>query len=263
MTTNSGEGLRRHPLKARDRLIVALDVPGEAPALRLVEQLAGTVGCFKIGLELFTRTGPGIVERIRTLAEEGTSIFLDLKFHDIPNTVERAVRAACELGVDMLTLHAGGGSEMLRAAVRGVANSGSGGVRALLLGVTVLTSSTGETLRETGVPAHADDDLAGQVLRLARLGVAAGLGGLVASPLEIRPLRLAFADAPPVRLVIPGVRPAWAAEPGDQRRVMTPADAIAAGADYLVVGRPITGQGDPAAAARRVVEEIAGAVAGS
>lgn len=241
-------------LEPVSRLIVALDVPGEAAAMRLVERLAGSVGLFKIGLELFTRVGPGIVERVRTAAGPGTGIFLDLKFHDIPNTVERAVRAAADLGVEMLTVHTSGGSEMLNAAVRG-ARSGDR-VGPTVLGVTVLTSSTDATLREIGVGATSAADVPAQVVRLARLGVAAGLGGLVASPLEVGPLRTAFAGAP-LRLVIPGVRPAWAAEQGDQRRVMTPGEAVAAGADFLVMGRPITGQEDPRAAARRVVEEIA------
>ncbi|MBV9127722.1 MAG: orotidine-5'-phosphate decarboxylase [Verrucomicrobia bacterium] len=240
--------------RARGRLIVALDVGGEPAALRLVERLAGEVGIFKIGLELFTLAGPGIVARVRA-AGGGAGIFLDLKFHDIPNTVERAVRAATSLGVEMLTLHASGGGEMLRAAVRGSAGGEAPAAgRPLLLGVTVLTSSNAGTLRELGLEAPTENAVATQVVRLARLAQGAGLGGLVASPLEIDPLRAAV--GPSLRLVIPGVRPIWAAEAGDQRRVLTPSEAVAAGADFLVVGRPITGATDPVEAARRVVEEI-------
>lgn len=241
----------------RDRLIVALDVPGEEPALRLVEALAGSVGLFKIGLELFTRVGPSIVARVRA-AGAGAGIFLDLKFHDIPNTVERAVRSALELGVDMLTVHASGGGEMLRAAVRGAGSPERAATGPLLLGVTVLTSSTEATLLEIGVSAPGSADVVAQVVRLAQLGAGSGLGGLVASPLEIRPLRAALAGQP-LALVIPGVRPAWAADAGDQKRVLTPGEAIAAGADYLVVGRPITGHRNPADAAKMIVEEITGA----
>ncbi len=254
MKTITAEHLNAQVLSPRSRLIVALDVPGETRALRLVDRLAGTAGLFKIGLELFTRAGPAIVARVRAAAGPECGIFLDLKFHDIPNTVERAVRAATELGVEMLTVHTAGGSEMLSAALRG---AGKGGP--VVLGVTVLTSSTDATLREIGVAADSPADVPAQVVRLARLGVAARLGGLVASPLEIQPLRAALAGAP-LRLVIPGVRPTWAAEHGDQSRVMTPGEAIAAGADYLVLGRPITGQDDPHAAACRIVDEIAAAL---
>lgn len=246
------------PLTSRERLIVALDVGGEAAALRMVELLAGTAGFFKIGLELFTLAGPAVVGRVRAVAGPDTGIFLDLKFHDIPNTVGRAVASAVELGVELLTVHLGGGAAMLAAAVRGAAapGGGDGGRRSpRVLGVSVLTSSTEETLRETGVE---HGSVADQVLRLARLGVTAGVGGLVASPLEIAPLRQAF--GPGLRLVIPGVRPAWASVGlgDDQRRVLSPREALAAGADHLVIGRPITGAVDPRTAAGRVLEELAG-----
>lgn len=238
----------------RRRLIVALDVGGETPALRMAELLAGTAGFFKVGLELFTAAGPGIIARLRAAAGPEAGIFLDLKFHDIPNTVERATRAAAALGVDLLTVHLGGGSEMLRAAARGAAGAGG---PLVVLGVSVLTSSTAETLRETGVGADAADGAVGtQVLRLAGLGAAAGIGGFVASPHEVGALRREFGPGP--RLVIPGVRPAGSAA-GDQRRTMTPGEALAAGADHLVIGRPISGAGDPRAAAERILGEMAAA----
>lgn len=233
------------PSAIRRRLIVALDVGGETPALRMAETLAGVAGFLKIGLELFVAAGPGIVRRVREAAGPDVGIFLDLKFHDIPNTVERATRAAAGLGVEMLTVHLGGGTAMLRAAVRGADG------KALVLGVSVLTSSTVETLRETGVAGSGVED---QVTRLGGLGVAAGVGGFVASPLEVTALRRAFGTGP--RLVIPGVRPAGS-DAGDQRRTMTPAEAITAGADHLVIGRPITGDPDPRAAAERILAEMA------
>lgn len=240
-------------LALRRRLIVALDVGGEAPALRLAERLAGTAGFFKVGLELFTLAGPGIVGRVRAAAGEGSGVFLDLKFHDIPNTVERATRAAAELGVELLTVHLTGGTEMLRAAVRGAASAPT--LPPTVLGVSVLTSATAETLRETGVAAEDDVGVAveTQVMRLARLGAAAGVGGFVASPWEVVALRREFGPGP--RLVIPGVRPAGG-DAGDQRRIMTPGEALAAGADQLVVGRPITGAADPRTAAERILEEM-------
>ena len=237
---------RAAPPSLRQRLIVALDVGGELPALRMAERLAGTAGFFKIGLELFVSAGPGIVGRVRAAAGPEAGIFLDLKFHDIPNTVERAVRMAAGLGVEMLTVHLGGGEAMLRAAARGAGEDGP-----LVLGVSVLTSSTEATLRETGIT---ESSVEVQVTRLARLGAAARVGGFVASPYEVVGLRQEFGPGP--RLVIPGVRPAGS-DAGDQRRTMTPAEALAAGADYLVIGRPITGTSDPRAAAERILEEMA------
>ena len=204
-------------------------------------QLAGAVGFFKIGLELFTRTGPGIVARVReTVGPCG--IFLDLKFHDIPNTARGAVRSASALGVEMLTVHLSGGRAMLEAAAKAADGP-------LILGVSVLTSMDAASLREVG----ADDDVPSQVVRLAGLGLECGVRGVVASPLEIAALRAAYGDR--LTIVTPGVRPAWAAA-DDQRRVMTPAEAVAAGADYLVIGRPITGASDPRAAAERIAAEI-------
>ncbi len=248
------------PLPAKDKIIVALDVPDAASAIRLSAQLAGTVGFLKVGLELFTRCGPDIIARVRdaaaAAAEDGTPprIFLDLKLHDIPNTVGRATAAAAGWGVDLLTVHLAGGSAMLKAAM---AEAGTG---LSLLGITVLTSSDEATLRETGIGAGSVEE---QVLRLARLGWGAGLRGVVTSPLEIGVLRREHGSG--LRIVTPGVRPAplqgtGAAAADDQRRVMTPAQAIRAGADHLVVGRPITGQPDARAAAERIVAEVASAL---
>ena len=224
-----------------------LDVPDADAAMRLVGQLAGHIVFYKVGLELFTRCGPGIIDRVQqaVLAVNGEQgrIFLDLKLHDIPNTVAGAVRSTATLGVDMLTVHLSGGGGMLRAA-------GAAADDLLLLGVSVLTSSDEETLRETGV----HDTVSDQVMRLAGLGRDSGLRGVVASPHEIRALRSRFgAD---LTIVTPGVRPKWAGA-NDQRRILTPAQAMEAGADYLVIGRPITAQPDPAAAARRIIDEIA------
>ena len=231
------------PRLAKDKIILPLDVADEAAALRLVEGLAGTVSFFKVGLELFTRCGPRIVDRIREAGGGASQVFLDLKLHDIPNTVAGAVRAAAALEVDFLTVHLAGGAAMLRAAVE------AAGEKTLLLGVSVLTSSDAGTLAETGVHGTVEE----QVLRLAALGVASGVRGIVASAHEARPLRTQF--GPDLTLVVPGVRPAAGAS-DDQRRVMTPREALAAGADYLVIGRPITAQPAPRAAAEAIVRDL-------
>ncbi len=228
-------------LKPAERIIVALDYPSAAPALALADRLGGEVGCFKVGLQLYTAEGPDLVRELR---RRGARVFLDLKLHDIPNTVAQAVRSAAALDVQMLTLHLGGGRAMIEAAVAARPEG------LLLLGVTVLTSSTEETLRETGVP----DPLAQQVERLGRLGVAAGIGGLVASPHEVGLLRREMPAG--IRLVIPGIRPAGS-DPGDQKRHLTPREAVAAGADYLVIGRPITAAADPAEALGAIVRDLA------
>jgi orotidine-5'-phosphate decarboxylase len=225
--------------QAAEKIIVALDVPSAAEGLSLVNLLSGAVGFFKIGLQSYTADGPALVRPASSISK----IFLDLKLHDIPNTVAKAVEAADKLGVKMLTLHLSGGSEMIRAAVRARKSD------MLLLGVTVLTSSTDETLREIGVPEKASD----QVLRLARLGVANGIDGVVASPHEARRLREEFGDK--IKIVTPGIRPAGA-EANDQKRFTTPRQAIDEGADYLVIGRPVTGAEDPLAAVNRIVEEL-------
>ena len=223
---------------AAEKIIVALDVPTAKEGLALINSLSGAVGLFKIGLQQYTAEGPALIR-------QAGKVFLDLKLHDIPNTVAKAVEAADKLGVKMLTLHLSGGGEMIRAAVR-ARKSGM-----LLLGVTVLTSSTHEMLREVGVA----EEISDQVLRLARLGVENGIDGLVASPHEVRVLREEFGDK--VKIVTPGIRPAGA-DPGDQRRFATPREAFDAGADYLVIGRPITAAADPRAAVEKIVAELGG-----
>lgn len=224
------------------RLIVPLDTPTLAEAVGMAERLAGCVAAVKIGKQLFTAAGP---VAIRAMHDLGYRVFLDLKYHDIPNTVASAVQAARAHGVWMLNVHAGGGSSMLRAAAAAAAGPG----RPLLLGVTVLTSlSEAEFQAATGSVRTIET----QVRYLARETQAAGLDGVVASPHEIRAIREAC--GPDFLIVTPGVRPARA--PGDdQQRVMTPEQAVRAGADYLVVGRPITGAPDPAEAARRIADE--------
>jgi len=229
-----------NPLSARDRIIVALDVPTAEEALVLVGSLSHAVSFYKIGLQLYTAAGPEIV---RAIAATGAQIFLDLKLHDIPNTVAHAVESAGRLNVQMLTLHLSGGQEMIRA---GVAAKPTG---MTLLGVTVLTSATRETLSEIGV----DAEVEGQVIRLAELGRRCGIEGLVTSPREVRTLRARLGDE--VTLVTPGVRPAWAASQ-DQKRISTPEEALAHGADYLVVGRPITAAPEPRAAMERLLQGL-------
>jgi len=234
---------------AEERLLVALDVETLADADRLLDRLAGLVGTCKIGVRLYLAAGPAAVEHAR---KRGFRVFLDLKFHDIPNTVAGAVREATRLGVFMLTVHASGGATMMRAAVEAAAAAAreSGGVRPLCLGVTVLTSLDRAALqRDLGLASSVE----AHVLLLAERARAAGLDGCVASPREIRPLRNLL--PPSFVIVAPGVRPAGAAAE-DQARTATPAAAIAAGADYLVVGRPITGVPDPADAARGILAEI-------
>jgi orotidine-5'-phosphate decarboxylase len=228
-------------VSTRDRLIVALDFPNQAKALALVSVLSGTVSIYKIGLQLYTAAGPEIV---RAIAATGANIFLDLKLHDIPNTVAKAVAAAGELGVQMLTVHLSGGGSMLKAAVEAKPP------HLTLLGVTVLTSATEETLRETGVGSALDE----QVIRLGELGKKSGIGGLITSPHEVGLLRGRLGDE--ITLVTPGVRPTWAAA-NDQKRFTTPHEALQNGADYLVIGRPITAAADPRAAMERLLDEIA------
>jgi orotidine-5'-phosphate decarboxylase len=225
---------------ARDKIIVALDLPRKELALDLVRQLAGQISFFKIGLQLYTAEGPEIVRAILGI---GAKVFLDLKLHDIPSTVARAVGSAAELGVQMVTIHLSGGGAMIRAAV----SACSGDL--LLLGVTLLTSANEQTLREIGIPDKIDD----HVLRLAKLGVSAGIGGLVASPREARMLRAEFGNE--IKIVTPGVRPSWA-ELVDQKRAMTPREALEAGVDYLVIGRPITAHPDPVQAVAKILDEI-------
>jgi orotidine-5'-phosphate decarboxylase len=230
-------------LAPRDRLIVALDVPSAAPARQVVQTLGEAISTYKIGKQLFTAEGPGIV---RDLVASGRRVFLDLKFHDIPNTVGAAVRSAAELGVSMLTVHASGGSKMLQAAVEAAGQSAS---KPMILAVTVLTSMGDADLQEIGISGN----VLSQVLRLGALARSAGCSGLVASAHEARELRRQLGDG--FEIVTPGVRPAGAAV-GDQARVLTPAEAIQAGATRLVVGRPITEAANPALAAQQILAEI-------
>ena len=233
--------------EARKRLIVALDVPDAASAHALVERLDRSCHWFKVGLELFVSAGPAVLEPLRV---RGHSVFLDLKFHDIPNTVAGAVRSAARLGVKMMTLHAAGGPAMLsaaRAALEGMDNPPE------LLAVTVLTSMDRAQLQAAGV----DRAPAAQVKVLARMGLEAGIGGFVCSPEEAATLR--SLTGPESVLVIPGIRPAGAAS-GDQKRIATPGEALRRGASYLVVGRPITQATDPAGAAEAIVREMAEAL---
>jgi orotidine-5'-phosphate decarboxylase len=227
----------------RDRLIVALDVSSAAQARQLIETIGESASTYKIGKQLFTAEGPQIV---RDLVASGRKVFLDLKFHDIPSTVAKAVAEAAKLGVSMLTVHASGGGKMLKAAAEAAAQSEN---KPMLLGVTVLTSLADADLAEIGISSSART----QVLRLGTLARHAGCGGLVASALEVPELRSLLGTD--FAIVTPGVRPAGAAA-GDQARVLTPKAAIAAGATYLVVGRPILDAPDPAEAAAAIVQEI-------
>jgi orotidine-5'-phosphate decarboxylase len=224
----------------QDKIIVALDVPTKRQALNLVEQLRDQISFFKIGLQLYTAEGPEIVQAVLAA---GAKVWLDLKLYDIPNTVARAVESASHLGVHMLTIHLSGGSEMIRAATQARSNN------IWLLGVTVLTSATEKTLREIGIADSVND----QVLRLAKLGVEANVDGMVASPHEIKMLRTEFGDK--IKIAVQGIRPTWA-EPGDQKRFMTPRQAIEAGADYIGIGRPITGHQNPREAVAKVLDEL-------
>jgi len=220
------------------RVIVALDVPALDDALRLAERLAGRVGWFKVGLELYTGFGPQAVAAIRAFGP----VFLDLKLHDIPTTVARSVLAAAELDVDLLTVHASGGPTMLRAAKE------AAGDRLRLLAVTVLTSTSDAELAELGIGPAAE-----QVPRLARVAVTAGVAGLVCAPADLPAVRAAVGPDP--LLVTPGIR-AEAALADDHARAMSAAEAVDAGADLLVIGRPITRAEDPVAALERIVASL-------
>lgn len=230
-----------------ERILVALDTTDVDRAKALALTLAGQVGGIKLGKEFFTANGPA---GVRAVTGAGQPLFLDLKFHDIPNTVAGAIRSAMALGPLILNVHAAGGTAMMRAAAAAVAAAGT--TRPLLIAVTVLTSLGDEDLAEIGIPGSTAD----QVLRLAHLAQACGLDGVVCSAHEITAIRQAC--GPDFKLVVPGIRPVWAVA-GDQKRVMTPAEAVALGADYLVIGRPITAAEDPVGAARRIGEELQGA----
>ncbi len=227
-------------------VIVALDYPSAEPALGLANELSPELCRLKVGKELFTRCGPALVEQLQ---QRGFEVFLDLKFHDIPNTVAGAVRAAGELGVWMVNVHAGGGRRMMEAAAESLAGMAQ---RPLLIAVTVLTSMSDEDLAEMGYRESAAE----RVLRLAALTQSSGLDGVVCSAREAPQLRAERGDD--FCLVTPGIRLAGD-DAGDQRRVLTPADAVAHGSDYLVIGRSITAADDPMAALERVHRELAAA----
>jgi orotidine-5'-phosphate decarboxylase len=243
---------QREPLnskmdEARRRLIVALDVPDATSALKLADRLQGSCLWFKIGLELFTADGANVV---RQFVGQGHNVFLDLKFHDIPNTVAGAVRSAASLGVKMMTLHASGGPAMLAAAKKALEGINDPPV---LLAVTVLTSMDTAQMQAVGMSNSASQ----QVELLAQMGMAAGMRGFVCSPQEVAALRAL--TGPEGVLVTPGIRPADAAV-ADQKRIATPAEALRQGASYLVVGRPITQAPDPHQAAKAILAEMAGAL---
>jgi orotidine-5'-phosphate decarboxylase len=234
-----------------DKLIVALDVDTAAQALSLVKELRDVAGMFKVGSQLFTLAGPQIVKEI---VGSGAKVFLDLKFHDIPHQVAGAARSATQLGVSLFTLHASGGTEMMRRAVEAVAETAerAGTTRPAVLAVSVLTSIDANALAQIGVNSSPEES----VLRLVKLAEQAGVDGVVASPQEAAQIRSAVAK-PKFLIVTPGIRPTEArAGADDQRRVSTPAAALAAGADYLVVGRPITAAPDPVAAASQIIAEM-------
>ncbi|MBC9784937.1 orotidine-5'-phosphate decarboxylase [Heliobacterium chlorum] len=232
-------------MQAKERLIVALDVDTREEAIEIVRAVGDSCGLFKVGMQLHNNAGFSVTEEIMAM---GYPVFLDLKFHDIPNTVGKAASVVSRRGVNMFTVHASGGADMLRKAVQGANCSGNSPV---VLAVTVLTSVSQQVLNEEiGLAGPVED----HVVRFARLAQQAGVTGVVASPREIEPIRHSCGND--FVIVTPGVRPVWAGG-DDQARVMTPAEAMAAGASYLVVGRPITAAPDQAAAARRIVEEMA------
>lgn len=227
----------------RSRIIVALDFPREEDALKLVERLDPLRCRLKVGKEMFTRSGPQLVEKLVT---KGFDVFLDLKFHDIPNTVAGACRSAAELGVWMINVHTLGGRKMMEAARDAVEKSAT---KPLLIGVTILTSMGQDDIAEVGLAGSPADN----VRRLAGLAQDSGLDGVVCSPKEVAMLRENIGRE--FSLVTPGIRPAWS-EKGDQTRITTPADAISLGSDYLVIGRPITGAEDPLKALDMIEKEL-------
>jgi orotidine-5'-phosphate decarboxylase len=231
---------------AREKIIFALDVNEFSDVEKWSNLLATKVGMFKIGKQLFTSSGPAAV---RMIQKHGGEVFLDLKYHDIPNTVAMATLEAARLGVKLTNLHALGGYEMMATTMDALDKEFKGAERAKVLAVTILTSSTAETLRGIGIE-HSVPDM---VVRLAKLAKSAGVDGVVASPHEVRQIREACGSD--FLIVTPGVRPAFASA-DDQKRIMTPAEAIAQGADYLVIGRPISAAIDPVTAADLIVDEI-------
>ena len=231
-------------MKPYERIFVALDTVDAGRALSLAQDLAGLIGGVKMGKEFFTANGPMGVERV---ARAGLPAFLDFKFNDIPQTVSAAVTAALPLRPFLITIHALGGAAMMRGAAAAAEAAGTG--RPMIVAITVLTSLDDGDLKEIGLAGPVQD----RVLALARLAQGCGMDGVVCSAQEVAALRRKL--GPDFKLVVPGIRPAWAAK-GDQKRVMTPSQALDAGADYLVIGRPITGADDPRAAAQRIVDEL-------
>jgi orotidine-5'-phosphate decarboxylase len=236
-------------ITTHNKLIVALDVETVQLARELISKLRDHVGMFKVGSQLFTAAGPEIV---REIIRSGSRVFLDLKFHDIPNTVAAAGVEATRLGVAIFNVHASGGSEMMQRTAEAVSRAADaeGLTRPAVIAVTVLTSADASTLADTGVTS----DPRSQVLRLAVLAAESGMNGVVASPLEVAPIR-SQVKHPDFLIVTPGVRPGGSPV-HDQKRVLSPGEAISAGADFLVVGRPVTGAKNPAAAAMQIVAEM-------
>jgi orotidine-5'-phosphate decarboxylase len=234
------------PRNPGKQIIVALDVDSRNEALRLVRELQGKVGLFKVGSQLFTAEGPQLVKDIIGMGEQ---VFLDLKFHDIPNTVIKSALVAQNLGVSMITVHTSGGLRMMSSVMELFSRADFARARPFVLGVTVLTSLSSEELKDIGYPPQVQE----QVIRLAQLAERAGLDGVVASPEEIRPLRDRLGRS--LKIVTPGIRPA-ASERDDQSRIATPGFALKAGADYLVIGRPITASPNPAESAERILDSI-------
>jgi len=241
--------IKETAMSARDRIVLALDLDSDRDAIALVDELRGSVGMFKVGHQLFTAYGPDIVRRI---VERGGRVFLDLKYHDIPNTVARASAEAVKLGASIFNVHALGGADMMRAAAESARETAARlGVRnPVVLAVTVLTSMDGQSLRRE---LKITRSLQREVNHLARMAQRAGMHGVVASPQEITMLRRAVRGS--FVILTPGVRPSWAAK-DDQKRTMTPAEAVAAGADYIVVGRPVLKAADRKAAVLQIIQEI-------
>ncbi|NWF57392.1 MAG: orotidine-5'-phosphate decarboxylase [Syntrophaceae bacterium] len=237
------------PLSPAEKIIFALDVSTLEEARKFVRLLKGRTGLFKVGLELYTALGK---EAVRAVQEEGGRVFLDLKFHDIPNTVSRAAEEAVKLGVDMFNLHASGGTEMMRETAERCRKAAERMNRRppIVLAVTILTSMDDENLKEIGMAGPVEE----RVASLAQLARKAGVDGVVASPREIVPIRRRCGER--FVIVTPGIRPAFEGGKDDQKRVMTAGEAISAGADYIVVGRPVRLAPDPAAAMDRVIEEV-------
>lgn len=233
-------------MEAKDRIIVALDHNSAAESLNLVKLLKGRVGFFKVGSQLFSAEGPSIIKKI---IEMGERVFLDLKFHDIPNTAAKSAQVAQKMGVSMLTIHVSGGFNMMSAVMSALSSSTSGVERPLVLGVTVLTSLGTSDLQGLGI----QDTLSNQVIRLGSLAIEAGLDGLVAAPTEVSLIRRHFGSS--LALVTPGIRP-FGSPLNDQNRVATATASIKAGSDHLVIGRPITASSDPIVALDKILATI-------